>query len=152
MLRRDMYWLGKDKTRFGPPYQFQLGFPCGSVGKNLPAIVGDADVGLIPELGRSSRGGNGNPLQYSCLENPMDRGAWVGYTLWGGLQSMGSQRVGHNWALMQSKSTSLSKEFFACPWWPVSFSRELSTSEVYENKRFPWRSVFLVFKSLRLAA
>jgi len=34
------------------------------------------DIGLIPGLGRSPRGGNGNPLQYSCLKNPMDRGAW----------------------------------------------------------------------------
>ena len=34
------------------------------------------DTGLIPELGRSPGGGNGNPLQYSCLESPMDRGAW----------------------------------------------------------------------------
>ena len=34
------------------------------------------DLGLIPELGRSSGEGNGNPIQYSCLENPMDRGAW----------------------------------------------------------------------------
>ena len=44
--------------------------------KNLPANEGDAgDVGLIPELGRTSGGGNGNPLQYSCLENSMGRGA-----------------------------------------------------------------------------
>ena len=49
-------------------------FPGGSVVKNLPANAGD--LGLIPRLGRSPRGGNGNPLQYSCLENPMDRGAW----------------------------------------------------------------------------
>ena len=42
--------------------------------KNLPAKVGDA--GLIPGLKRSPGGGNGNPLQYSCLENPIDRGAW----------------------------------------------------------------------------
>ena len=42
--------------------------------KNLPANVGD--VGLIPGLGRCPGGGHGNPLQYSCLENPMDRGAW----------------------------------------------------------------------------
>ena len=49
----------------------------GSLVKNLPANAADAgDVGLIPELGRSPRGGNGNPLQYSCWENPMDRGAW----------------------------------------------------------------------------
>ena len=45
--------------------------------KNLSANAEDArDVGLIPELGRSSGVGNGNPLQYSCLENSMDRGAW----------------------------------------------------------------------------
>ena len=45
--------------------------------KNLPANSGDIrDVGLIPVLGRSPGGGFGNPLQYSCLENPMDRGAW----------------------------------------------------------------------------
>ena len=45
--------------------------------KNLPANAGDArDMDLIPGLGRSPRGGNGNPLQYSCLENFMDRGAW----------------------------------------------------------------------------
>ena len=45
--------------------------------KNPRANARDArDTGLIPGLGRSSGGGNGNPLQYSCLENPMDRGAW----------------------------------------------------------------------------
>ena len=42
--------------------------------KNLPACLGDVDS--IPGLGRSPGGGQGNPLQYSCLENPMDRGAW----------------------------------------------------------------------------
>ena len=45
--------------------------------KNLPASAGDIrDVGLIPGSGRSPAGGHGNPLQYSCPENPMDRGAW----------------------------------------------------------------------------
>ena len=45
--------------------------------KNLPANAGNVrEAGSIPELGRSSGGGNGNPLQYSCLETPMDRGAW----------------------------------------------------------------------------
>ena len=45
--------------------------------KNLPAIAGDKrDVGSIPESGRSPGGRHGNPLQYSCLENPMDGGAW----------------------------------------------------------------------------
>ena len=47
--------------------------------KSLPANAGDLrDEGLIPGLGRSPGGGNGNPLQYSCQENPMDRGAWEG--------------------------------------------------------------------------
>ena len=45
--------------------------------KNLPASVGDIkDVGSIPGSERSPGGGHGNPFQYSCLENPMDRGAW----------------------------------------------------------------------------
>ena len=45
--------------------------------KNLPASVRDIrDMGSIPGLGRSPGEGHGNPLQYSCLENPMDRGAW----------------------------------------------------------------------------
>ena len=46
--------------------------PSDTVAKNLPADAGDE--GSIPGSGRSSEGGNGNPLQYSCLENPMDRG------------------------------------------------------------------------------
>ena len=50
------------------------GFPGGSVVKNLPASPGD--VGSISGLGRFPGGGNGNPLQYSCLESHMDRGAW----------------------------------------------------------------------------
>ena len=49
------------------------GFPSSSVIKNLPASAGD--VGYILGLGRSPGGVNGNPLQYSCLGNPMDRGA-----------------------------------------------------------------------------
>ena len=45
--------------------------------KNLPANAGDArDLGLIPGSGKYPGVGNGNPFQYSCLENPMDRGAW----------------------------------------------------------------------------
>ena len=50
------------------------GFLGGSVVRNLPANARDA--GLIPGSGRSPGGGNGNPVQYSCLENLMDRGAW----------------------------------------------------------------------------
>ena len=58
-----------------------MGFPGGSVVKNSPANAGD--VGLIPGSGRSSREGNGNPFQYSCLENPVDRGA-----LWATVQGV----------------------------------------------------------------
>ena len=54
-----------------------MGFPGGSVVKNLPANAEDSgDEGSIPELERSTGGGNGKPLQYSYLENPMDRGVW----------------------------------------------------------------------------
>ena len=53
------------------------GFPSGSVVKNLPANAEDAgDVGSLSGLGRCSGEGNDNPIQYSCLENPMDSGAW----------------------------------------------------------------------------
>ena len=61
-----------------------MGFPGGSVVKNPPANVGD--VGSSPGSGRSPGEGNGNPLQYSCLENARDRGAW-----WATVQ-----RAGHN--------------------------------------------------------
>ena len=51
-----------------------MGFPHSSVGKESAHNAGDP--GSIPGLGRSPGEGNGKPLQYSCLENPMDRGAW----------------------------------------------------------------------------
>jgi len=59
--------------------------------KSLPAKAGDIrDIGSIPGLRRSPREGNGNPFQYSCQENPMNRGAWRP-------QCIESQRSGHNW-------------------------------------------------------
>ena len=62
-----------------------------------PDIAGDAgDMCSNPESGRSPGGGNGNPLWYSCLKYPMDRGAWQ-------VTVMGSQRVGHNWALKEKE-------------------------------------------------
>ena len=51
-----------------------MGFPCGSDSKESACNVGDP--GLIPGSKRFPGGGHDNPLQYSCLENPMDRGAW----------------------------------------------------------------------------
>ena len=57
--------------------------------KNLPANAGDIkDVGLIPESGRSPGGGHGMSLQYSCLENPVDRGAW-----WATVHSVAKSRT-----------------------------------------------------------
>ena len=54
-----------------------MGLPRSIVVKNPPANAGDTkDAGSISGLGKSPGGGNGNPLQYSCLENPMDKGAW----------------------------------------------------------------------------
>ena len=64
-----------------------VGFPGGSDGKESACNAGDP--GLIPGTRRSPGEENGNPLQYSCLENPMDRGAW-----WTTVH--GSQRVGHD--------------------------------------------------------
>ena len=59
------------------------GFPGDPVVKNLPANAGDTGgMGSIPGSGRSSEEGNDNPLQYSCLENPMNSGAWGGYSPW----------------------------------------------------------------------
>ena len=68
-----------------------MGFPSGSVPKkkkkNSACNAGDTD--LVPGLGRSLRGGHGNPIQYSCLKNPMDREAW-----WAIVRG-GHKEVGH---------------------------------------------------------
>ena len=67
--------INRRKTEFKNMCTSHMGFLGGSsVVKNLPANSGD--MGLIPGLGRSPGGGNGNPHQHFCLENPMDRGAW----------------------------------------------------------------------------
>ena len=70
-----------------PWFRLDRGFPGDSDDKESACNAGDA--GLIPGSGRSPGEGNDNPLLYSCLENPMDRGVW-----WA--QSMGSQSVGHD--------------------------------------------------------
>ena len=68
------------KKNFGlnyPSYLSKSGFPCDSEVKNPPANAGNSeDADSMPETGRYPGGGNGNPLQYSCLENLMDRGDW----------------------------------------------------------------------------
>ena len=70
--------------------------PGGSDGK--ASVHNAGDLGSISGSGRFPGEGNGNPFQYSCLENPMDRGAWCR------LLSMGSQRVGHDRATSLSLS------------------------------------------------
>ena len=70
-----------------------MGFPGDSVVKNLPANAGDTgEVSSVPGSGRSPRGGNGNPLQYSCLGNPVDRGAWWA-TVHGVTESVMTERL-----------------------------------------------------------
>ena len=81
------------------PYQtlFYLGrgFPGDSVGKNPPANAGAAgDADSLPGSGRPPGEGNGNPLQYSCLEDPMDRGTW--WAIVRKSHKEGSQRVRHD--------------------------------------------------------
>ena len=67
-------------------------FPNGPLVKNLPANAWDTgDAGSIPGLGRSPGGGTGDPLQYSCLKNPLDRGAW-----WDTVQRV--TKSGYDWA------------------------------------------------------
>ena len=68
------------------------------MGQEAACNAGDTgDAGSVPGLGRSPGEGNGNPLQYSCLKNPTDRGAWLAS------QSIGWQRVRHDWATQQQK-------------------------------------------------
>jgi len=75
--------------------------------KNLPANAGDTgDAGCVPGLGRSPGEGNGNPLQYSCLENSMDRGTW-----WATVN--GLQRVGTAERLTLSLSKQFQKEMLS---------------------------------------
>ena len=66
-----------------------MGFPCSSVDKE--SVCNAGDPGSIPGLGKSLGKGNGNPLRYSCLENPMDRGAWQATVY-------GVARIGHDLA------------------------------------------------------
>ena len=71
-------------------FWIKLGFPSGLVGKESACYTGD--LASIPGSGNYRGEGNGNPLQYSCLENPMDRRAW-----WATVH--GVTRVGHNWVI-----------------------------------------------------
>ena len=91
----------------------QKGFPGGSDGREFASNAGD--LGLIPGLGRSPRGGLGNPLQYSCLgESP-----WTKELR--GLQSMGLQRIRHDWVTKHTSTPKLTEsETKACCDFPVN--------------------------------
>ena len=74
-LRREIILSDSQSSPpFISPRDIYWGFPCGSDGKESACNVGG--LGSTPRLGRSPGEGTGNPLQYSCLENPVDRGAW----------------------------------------------------------------------------
>ena len=91
MPSRSIPVVARQNFLFTAEYYSFVGFSGGRVVNSPPASAGDTrNKGSIPGSGRSpgSGIGNGNPLQYSCLENSMDRGLWQ-------LHFMGSQRVGH---------------------------------------------------------
>ena len=99
------------------------------VAKKLPANAGDIrDLSLIPGSGRSSGEGNGNPLQYSCLENPMDRGAWwaavhgvaQSRTLLKRLSMHASRRLAESLSAESSLSSSKTAVFSPCLRWQGS--------------------------------
>ena len=72
-----MNWPPQVSTNNVPCPYILWGFPGGAVVKYLPASAGEeGDTGSVPGSGRFPGGGHGNQLQYSCLENPMDEGAW----------------------------------------------------------------------------
>ena len=76
----------------------RMGFPDSSAGKESTYNVEDTgDTGLIPGLGKFPGEGNGNPLQDYCLENPTDRGAWLGYSPWGRKESDTTERLHYHY-------------------------------------------------------
>ena len=94
---KDLEWMQNtdyilSTIPFGKYYSLRWSFTGGTVVKNLPANEEDMrDTGSIPRSGRFPRERNGNPLQYSCLENPMERGSWL-------VTVNGLQRVGTQWS------------------------------------------------------
>ena len=89
-------WVGKIPWRRERlPTLVFLGFPSGPDDKESTCIAGD--LGLIPGLGRSFGGGHGNPLQYSCLENPQGQRSLVGYSPWGCKESDTTEQLSTYW-------------------------------------------------------
>ena len=89
------------ESEFSGATKTEVAFPGGTMIKNPHANAGDTrDRGLIPGLGRSPKIGNGNPLQYSCLGNPMERGAWQATV----------HRVAKSWTCQATEHTHKTKE------------------------------------------
>ena len=104
-IPRFNYWVGKIRWKWDRlPTPALQGFLCGSAGKEPACNVGDLD--LIPGLGRSPGGGHGNPLQYSCLENPRGLRSQAGYSPGGCKQSDKTERPS-----ACNKSTPYPKEY-----------------------------------------
>ena len=92
---RDFTFTFKCLTSFKTQKYLSQGFPGGLVVKNPSCNAGDAGITVsIPRVRKIPWRGNGNSVQYSCLENPMDRGAWQAMV-------MGSKGVRHDWAQMK---------------------------------------------------
>ena len=91
---RPEHWSGQPLPFPGDP-GFLKEFPGGSDGKVSAYNAGD--LGSNPGSGRSFGEGNGTPLQYSCLENPMDGGAWLSYSMWGRKELNMAERLHLTW-------------------------------------------------------
>ena len=104
-----------------PSIVIWAGFPVGSDSRE--SVCNAGDPGSIPGVGRSPGEGNGNPLQYSCLENPMDRGTWQLYTDHG---------VGKNQTLLSDWSTTIVIWGGNVTWWfrEVGFLRHNSNKQI----------------------
>ena len=109
-------------------------FPDGTVVKNLPANA--VDMGSIPGLGRSLEGGTGNPLQYSCQENPIDRGTWWATVSgvvksWTWLSSWAHQR---EYPLWQSRKTLSSPLLTSIPKITSTEQPVMKKTGIYQNR------------------
>ena len=98
------------------PCKHFMGFPGGSDGKE--STCNEGDLGLIPGLGRSPGGWHGNPLQYSCLENPHGQRSLAGYSPWGRRESDMTERLStsfSHWIEMLPLSYNKHWNFFLYP-------------------------------------
>ena len=115
--------VGHDWATFTFTFHTLLRLPRKLVVKNVPANAGDVrNTGLIPRSRSSPGGGNGNPLQYSCLENTvlaMDRGAWKGYTPWGCKESDMTEVTEHTCTHFLGNSARIGAQNWA--WWNSGF-------------------------------